>query len=138
VVYQTPDPNDTNPPAQNTVLDQNPEPGPVTGPVSVITLIVEGAPGKVTVPNVVGMQDTDACKLLNKAPYFLTCQTQGAVTSDLPAGEVVKTQPAAGSQVDPHSTVLYWVSAGPATPTPSPTATATATSTATPTPTATP
>jgi serine/threonine-protein kinase len=125
VVYATPDPTDANPPAKNTVLDQNPEPGPARGPLTSVTITVASGPNQVQVPDVSGLSDVDACDKLQKAK--LVCQFGGIVQSNQPASTVVRTDPVAGSMVDPDHVVLYFLSAGPATPTPSPTAVATET-----------
>jgi serine/threonine-protein kinase len=136
VTYATPDPTDTNPPTKDTVLDQNPEPGLTVGPITKVTITVASGPNKVTVPDVTGLSDTDACAKLQKVQ--LVCQPAGDMPSNQPAGTIVKTDPPALTPVDPHSIVNYWVSQGPPTPTPSATATATACPTVgpgTPTPT---
>ncbi|HEX9057551.1 MAG TPA: protein kinase [Ktedonobacterales bacterium] len=135
VVTQTPDPNDANPPPANQVLDQNPEPGPYNGTISSIQVTVQGAPNKAIVPYVIGKDGNTACDLIGKA--HLICVNVGTIQSNQPAGTVVKTDPLAGTQVDPQSEVQYWLSTGPATPTPTkaaPTATATCTPGPTPTP----
>jgi serine/threonine-protein kinase len=110
------------------VIDQNPEPGNYQGIGTSVTLTVSGGPNTVKVPDVVGQQGDTACALLNDT-YHLLCNNQGPEASSLPAGEVTRTEPPAGTSVPIHSTVQYWISLGP--PTASPTAT-------TPTPTATP
>jgi serine/threonine-protein kinase len=112
---------------KNTVLDQNPEPGLTTGPITSVTVMVATGPNQVTVPDVSGMTDVDACKKLQLAK--LVCQFGGTVASTQPASTVVNTTPAAGTQVDPDSVVLYFLSLGPATPTPTATSSATATPT---------
>jgi serine/threonine-protein kinase len=118
------------------VLDQQPEPGPHTGTLTTVTLILSPGPGKSVVPNIIGRDDQTACAMLQAAK--LTCALQNYEQSNLPANTVTRTDPPAGTSVDPHTPVNYWLSLGPPTPTAtiSPTATAspkpTATATATP------
>src|SRR5260221_3992885 len=138
--YATPDPNDSNPPPKDQVLDQSPEPGQHTGAVPTVALIISAGPGQTVVPNIVGKDDATACVLLQQAK--LTCYLQGYEQSTQPAGTVTRTDPPGGTSVDPHTSVSYWLSQGPPTPTatisPTPTSAATATATATATCTATP
>jgi eukaryotic-like serine/threonine-protein kinase len=128
--YATPDPTEANPPAKDQVLDQQPEPGPHTGALTQVTLIISAGPGKTVVPYIVGLDDQTACAKLQVAK--LTCALQNYEQSNLPANTVTRTDPPAGTSVDPHTAVSYWLSLGPPTPTPT-----TVTATATPTPTAT-
>ncbi|HEV2236036.1 MAG TPA: PASTA domain-containing protein, partial [Ktedonobacterales bacterium] len=132
--YATPDPNDPNPPAKDQVLDQQPEPGPHTGALTSVTLILSAGPGKSVVPNIIGKDDQTACALLQAAK--LTCALQNYEQSNLPANTVTRTDPPAGTSVDPHTPVNYWLSLGPPTPTATtaPTALPTATPTCVPTP----
>ncbi|HEY7984029.1 MAG TPA: protein kinase, partial [Ktedonobacterales bacterium] len=133
--YATPNPTDANPPAKDQVLDQQPEPGPHTGTLTTVTLILSAGPGKSVVPNIIGKDDQTACALLQQAK--LTCALQNYEQSNLPANTVTRTDPPAGTSVDPHTPVNYWLSLGPPTPTATtaPTVVATATVTATPKPT---
>jgi serine/threonine-protein kinase len=137
--YATPNPTDPNPPAKDQVLDQQPEPGPHTGTLTTVTLILSPGPGKSVVPNIIGKDDQTACALLQAAK--LTCALQNYEQSNLPANTVTRTDPPAGTSVDPHTPVNYWLSLGPPTPTAtvSPTATkAVPTPTCAPTPIANP
>jgi serine/threonine-protein kinase len=132
--YATPNPSDSNPPAKDQVLDQQPEPGPHTGSLSSVTVILSPGPGKTVVPNIIGRDDQTACGLLQTAK--LTCALQNYEQSNLPANTVTRTDPPAGTSVDPHTPVSYWLSLGP--PTPTATASPTATATCVPSPTPTP
>jgi serine/threonine protein kinase len=116
---------------QDQVMDQNPEPGSYPGGSTTVALTVSGGPNLVTIPNVVGQDSDKACATLANQ-YHLVCGNQGPEPSSLPAGEITRTDPIAGTQVPEHSTVNYWYSLGP---TPTPTATpGSPTPTATPTP----
>ncbi|MEO7002609.1 MAG: PASTA domain-containing protein, partial [Ktedonobacterales bacterium] len=100
---------------------------------SVITLSVSSGPGTVKVPDVSKMTVADACTALNAVQ--LQCTQQSTVPSNLPAGQVVSTDPAANSEVAPQTTVNLIVSAGMPTPTTPP---VTPTPTIMPTPSPTP
>jgi eukaryotic-like serine/threonine-protein kinase len=113
--YATPNPTDPNPPAKDQVLDQQPEPGPHSGALTTVTLILSAGPGKAVVPNIIGKDDQTACALLQTAK--LTCALQNYEQSNLPANTVTRTDPPAGTSVDPHTAVNYWLSLGPPTPT---------------------
>ena len=115
------------------VLDQSPEPGPYSGG-NTVTLTLSGGPNMVTVPVLVGKDADTACAILN-SQYHLVCGNQGPEASSLPAGEVTRTVPPAGTSVPEHSTVNYWYSLGPPTPTASPKPTCTPTTSGTPIPT---
>jgi serine/threonine-protein kinase len=123
------------------VISQQPIAGHYTGISTRVALTLSSGPGNVSVPDVTGKYESVACTQLENSPYYFICSNQGTMASNLPAGEVVKTDPVAGTLEPAHSIIKYWVSPGPPTPTaaPSPTATTAApTATPTPTPTKTP
>lgn len=65
---------------------------------------------EVKIPPIVGMQEEDAGKLLEKAGLKMESET---VSSEKPAGEVVKIYPEEGTTVKVDYTVSVFVSAGP-------------------------
>ena len=105
------------------VVDQSPEPGSYPG-VTTVGLIVSGGPGQVALPNLKGMDEVSACNILQQKPYYLVCQDQGPEASNLPAGEVTRTDPPAGTLITagtasaPGQAIKIWTSLGPPTPTP--------------------
>jgi serine/threonine protein kinase len=120
--------------ASGSVISQSPSAGQQVPPGSYITLTVSTGPQAVKVPNVVGKQEFDAMTALTDAglKYKVVTQPDPVV----PAGNVIKTDPPANSQVSPNSTVTLYISTGE--PTPTPTATPSVSPTPTPTPTPTP
>jgi beta-lactam-binding protein with PASTA domain len=62
------------------------------------------------VPNVAGLSKQAAIKALLGAS--LAWAIGPAVPSNLPAGQVVRTSPAAGTQLSPHTEVTIYPSAG--------------------------
>jgi serine/threonine-protein kinase len=100
---------------------------------TLVTLKVSAGLAQVTVPNLVNKPYGDACTALTAPDLNLTCDLQAQeYSSTIAAGNVIRTDPKAGTKVDQKSTVHLIVSKGPqpVTPTPSPTSS--------PTPTATP
>ena len=95
-----------------TVLEQSPPPGAREGVGSPVTLVVSGGQRMVTVPTVTGMTKIEAQALLEKEGFDIGDTDSQA--SNAPAGSVVATRPAAGSQVGVPTTVTLVVSGGPA------------------------
>lgn len=65
---------------------------------------------EVKIPPIVGMQEEDARKLLEKAGLKMETET---VSNDKPAGEVVKTYPEEGTTVKVNYSVSVFISSGP-------------------------
>ncbi|MCK4178162.1 Stk1 family PASTA domain-containing Ser/Thr kinase [Aciditerrimonas ferrireducens] len=101
----------------NVVCAQQPKPGASLAKGSTVVLeTASPTASTVTIPSVSGDSPTTACSLLGS--YGLTCsssETQQA-SDTVPAGEVVTTQPAPGTQVPKGSTVVLVVSSGPVVP----------------------
>ena len=72
-------------------------------------LVLAAAPDQVTVPTIVGNTATDAQTKLQNAGFEVSTVEVG---SDEPAGTVVSSDPAEGTQVDPGSTITISVSVG--------------------------
>jgi len=95
----------------NEVIAQDPPPGQVGGD-TVVTLTVSKGPGTVTVPNVVNVSADSAANQLGT--LGLTTKTQSEANDLIPAGNVIRTDPPAGQQVNKGSSVLLVVSTGAA------------------------
>jgi eukaryotic-like serine/threonine-protein kinase len=95
-----------------TVLEQSPPPGAREGIGGTITLVVSGGQRTVTVPTVAGMSKTEAQALLEKEGFDMGETTESPSSS--PAGAVIATRPAAGSQVSVPTTINLVVSSGAA------------------------
>jgi serine/threonine-protein kinase len=96
---------------QREVLGQDPEPGARADEGSVVTLTVSDGPGRATVPDVEGQGEREAKRRLEDAGFEVRSRER---TSDsVPRGDVIGTQPGAGSQVERGSTLVLLVSSGP-------------------------
>jgi len=96
--------------AKGVVIRSSPSQGSSVASNSTVTLYVSSGQAKVTVPNVVGEQATQAENDLQGKQ--LTVQTKTNDTSNQPAGQVLSQDPPAGSQVAPNTTVTITISGG--------------------------
>ena len=94
------------------MLAQDPVPGPVPGNTVVKLTVSKGAP-KVVIPNVVNLTSVAAANQLGGLGLVTTELTEASDT--VAAGNVIRTDPAPGAEVDKGSTVTLVVSTG-ATP----------------------
>lgn len=83
----------------------------VVGIVGAFTASVLSTPAKVTVPNVAGRSQPEAEALLRNAKLDSTIQTRPDPV--VAVGNVIGTNPAAGTSVDEHSRITLQVSSGP-------------------------
>jgi beta-lactam-binding protein with PASTA domain/predicted Ser/Thr protein kinase len=90
----------TNPPADATVKRN-----------SDVQVSVSAGPAPVNVPNVTGKDQVEAAQILTDAG--LKFQKTNMASSSVPAGSVISTNPAAGTQAPRGSTVTMNVSTGP-------------------------
>jgi beta-lactam-binding protein with PASTA domain len=95
--------------AAGTVIRQDPGPTAQAAEGSAVDLVVASAPEQVTVPSIVGNTATDAQTKLQNAGFDVDTVE---VASDEPAGTVVSSDPAEGTQVEPGSTITISVSLG--------------------------
>jgi serine/threonine-protein kinase len=116
------------------VFQQNPAAGSDVPKSQAITLTVSSGKSKVSVPDVSGDSQAEAGSTLGNAGLKVN-KTQNEVSDTVPSGQVTRTDPAAGTQVDKGSGVTVYVSSGPATTTTttSPTTTSSNTGGSTPT-----
>jgi len=96
----------------NTVLDQAPAAGSRAAKGSVVTLTVSKGVEQVAVPNVRGRTSSDAANVLGQAGFRTTSRTEASI--DFDAGQVIRTDPAAGTPLERNSLVTLIVSSGPA------------------------
>jgi len=95
------------------VISQNPSAGTQVVTGSAVSLVVSsGAPGQITVPNVVGMTQAAATTAITNAGLVVgTVLTAPSAT--VQAGSIISSTPAAGTAVAPGSSVALTVSSGP-------------------------
>jgi beta-lactam-binding protein with PASTA domain len=97
------------------VVSQSPAGGTAADAGTTVTILVsQGKNPTVTVPNVVGMTETDAGAALSDAG--LEPVPSSSYSDTVPAGTVISQDPAAGKSVTAGSPVSYAVSQGPKPP----------------------
>jgi serine/threonine-protein kinase len=114
--------------AKGTVISQSPSANAKATKNSVVTITVSTGAGDVSIPNVVGLNAASASNQLGQAGFTVTTKTQASAT--VPAGNVISTNPTAGTKAAKGSSVEITVAtAPPATTTTTTTATTTTTTT---------
>ncbi len=95
------------------VTRTNPPAGASAKGGSDVTVFVSAGPAPTTIPNVEGMDQVEATQTLNDAGFKVAKASQASAT--VPAGTVISTAPAIGTQAQRGSTVTLNVSTGPDT-----------------------
>ncbi|HEY2812994.1 MAG TPA: PASTA domain-containing protein, partial [Acidimicrobiales bacterium] len=98
--------------AAGDVIDQNPAAGSDVAKDQPITLTVSSGKSKVTVPDVSGKSPAEAGGTLGNAGLTVS-KTQNEASDSVPSGQVTRTDPPAGTQLDKGSGVTVFVSSGP-------------------------
>jgi serine/threonine-protein kinase len=96
------------------VVDQSPIAGAEAELESAVNLTVSTGPLQVDVPNVVGLSEAEAVKILGDAG-FRAQSLPDEPDSKAPVGEVIRQSPEGGQKADDGSIVEYVVSRGPQT-----------------------
>jgi eukaryotic-like serine/threonine-protein kinase len=99
---------------QGLVIKSNPPEGNIVPADTLVTLYVSSGPGKVSVPNVEGKQQSAAETDLQNAGFSVS--TQQDTTSTQPAGTVVNQNPVGGTMVEPGSKIIIYVSGAAGVP----------------------
>ena len=94
------------------IVSSNPAAGAKAAKGSPVTVTVSTGAQKVKVPNVVGQDQGTAANQLGQAGFSTKIVT--AASDTVAAGKVIKTDPAAGTDLAKGSTVTVTVSSGPA------------------------
>ena len=115
---------------KGTVISQSPSANAKATKNSVVTITVSSGAGDVSIPNVVGLNAATASNQLGQAGFTVTTSQQSSAT--VPTGNVISTNPTAGTKAAKGSTVAIVVSSGP--PASSSTSSTTTTTTAAPSP----
>ncbi|MGH9152732.1 MAG: Stk1 family PASTA domain-containing Ser/Thr kinase [Acidimicrobiales bacterium] len=113
------------------VIAQSPTPGTAVPKGATVRLTVSSGPPKVAVPNVIGKDATSAGDDIVNAG--LRIRTQREPSPTVQEGDVIRTEPGPGTEVDRNATVVLFVSTGPEPTTTSTTTPATTATTAPPT-----
>jgi serine/threonine-protein kinase len=100
----------TDKPVDN-VLRQDPQPFTKADKGSTVSLTVSNGPGQAQVPGVDNLSRKQARQALAKAGFKVTVQDEPS--DGVRRGFAIRTQPAAGAQLNKGSTVTLFVSSGP-------------------------
>ncbi len=111
VVHLDTDSSDTV--AEGIVISQSPSAGVSVKPGTTIGLVISSGKKQGTVPNLVGMDLTNAQNTLTMSGLVLGSQSQANDAAT--AGQVIAQDPAAGTSVAQGTTVNVVISKGPAT-----------------------
>ncbi len=95
----------------NIVIRTSPPAGKRVDPNSVVTIVVSQGPAPVAIPDVSGLSQVDATQVLANAGFRVAATTEPSST--VPNGQVIRTQPGAGTPAAKDSTVTLVISSGP-------------------------
>jgi eukaryotic-like serine/threonine-protein kinase len=96
--------------AKGLVINSNPPEGNNVAANTTVTLYVSTGAQPVTVPNVVGQQESQAENALQAKGFQFTVKSDPS--SSAPTGQVLQESPPAGSQEPPNTTITLTVSGG--------------------------
>jgi eukaryotic-like serine/threonine-protein kinase len=99
--------------AKDHVVDQSPKGTAKVKPGDTVTLILSLGPAQVTVPDLHGLSPGDAQTKL-QSMNLISGGVQPEPSDTVPSGEVIETNPKAGTKVDPSSQISLLVSSGKA------------------------
>ena len=119
-----------------TVIKMDPTGGGKAPQGSTVTLTVSNGPATISVPDVTNQPVAQAGNVLGSAGLTIG-NTSNENSDTVPSGDVISTNPVAGTQVAPNSAVDIVISSGPTTTTTTTAPTTTTTSTTTTAPTTT-
>ncbi len=100
-----------SPEPRDKILRQDPQPSTKADEGSTVSLTASGGPGQAAVPSVDGLTQSQARKKLEAAGFKVTVSRESS--DSVPDGQVTRTAPPAGTQIDKGSTVTLFVSSGP-------------------------
>jgi beta-lactam-binding protein with PASTA domain len=95
------------------VLRTNPPADKVVHAGTDVTLIVSQGPKPIAVPDVSGKPEGDARSTLTGLGFVVTDPSQQAFSDTVPAGQVIRTSPRAGTEKHAGDTITLVVSKGP-------------------------
>ena len=96
---------------KNTIISQSPAREIYVSKGSTVDIVISTGPGQVAVPQLADLATPDDARVaLGKVGLSLGTVTQE--NADAPAGTVLRSDPEAGTMVDPGTTVSIWISSG--------------------------
>ncbi|MFW6642148.1 Stk1 family PASTA domain-containing Ser/Thr kinase [Nocardiopsis algeriensis] len=97
---------------EGTVIETDPEAGAEAPVDEEVTVFVSSGPGEVEIPSVDGQSQSNAVTTLNNAGLE-NVSVEEQASSEVPAGNAISTDPAAGELVAPEDQITLYVSSGP-------------------------
>ena len=97
----------------NQIISQDPIADETLPAGSTILVIVSGGAGDVQVPEVAGQTSAAAQQLLQATPYQYIVSVETEASDTVPKGQVIRTDPSAGSASVSGDKITIFVSAGP-------------------------
>lgn len=94
------------------IIEQTPDPDDFVDPDTPVNFVISLGEAQVAMPSVVGSDKEDARAELTGDPYRFVVKLEEE-DSDEPAGQVIRQEPEANSQLDPGSEVRLFYSDGP-------------------------
>lgn len=102
------------------VIRTDPAQGTSVAESTVITLVLSTGPSLIEVPSVAGASEEDARVEIRVAGLAVAEQVQEEASTDVPAGQIIRTEPEAGTSVAPGTAVVLVISIGPPVTEPEP------------------
>lgn len=96
---------------KDTIISQSPAREILVSKGSTVDIVISTGPGQVAVPQLADLTSPDDARAA-LAQVGLTLGTVSQENADAPAGTVLRSDPEAGTLVDPGTTVSIWISSG--------------------------
>jgi serine/threonine-protein kinase len=110
IVVDDPTPNPSIP--ANQIFETNPPGDALAAPGTLVRVLVSGGRPAVPVPDVAGLQQAEAERILREAGFELSPPLEQA-SADVPSGTAISTNPPADEELSPDTPVQLVVSTGP-------------------------
>jgi serine/threonine-protein kinase len=98
---------------ENIVISTDPAAGEEAPEGSTITLNYSSGPNTIAIPEVRGQSENDARNTLTGAGFTGNIQVRQQASDDVPEGQAIGTEPAAGQQAAPDAAITLVMSSGP-------------------------
>ena len=96
---------------KDTIISQSPARDILVSKGSTVDIVISTGPGQVAVPQLADLPSPDEARAA-LAEVGLTLGTVSEENADAPAGTILRSDPEAGTMVDPGTTVSIWISSG--------------------------
>ncbi len=95
------------------VIDTDPPAGTEAGKGSTVTINYSQGPDAIPIPDVKGQSENDARNTLAGQGFTGNIQAQQEASNDVPQGQVIRTDPPAGTEAAADGAITLFVSSGP-------------------------